>query len=139
MGSWYWLGVAAGVGAALGVLAVAVLGAATWRSLLAAVVAGAAGFGLGLLLGGWAEAAFGGGAGVLGSLAAGPTLRGTLARGGTRGGTSVLLALFAVAIAALAFVPILGYLLVLAVPVAALRARRRSPERYAGLRTLARD
>jgi hypothetical protein len=39
----------------------------------------------------------------------------------------------------LAFVPVLGYLETLALPVLAARMRRRRPERYAGLRTLARD
>jgi len=36
-------------------------------------------------------------------------------------------------------VPFLGYLEALALPALAARARRREPERYAGLRTLARD
>ena len=41
--------------------------------------------------------------------------------------------------AGLAFVPVAGYLEAVALPVLALRLRRRTPERYAGLRTLARD
>jgi hypothetical protein len=36
-------------------------------------------------------------------------------------------------------VPALGYLEAVALPALAARLRRRSPERYAGLRTLARD
>jgi hypothetical protein len=36
-------------------------------------------------------------------------------------------------------VPVLGYLEALALPVLAVRLRRRAPERYAGLRTLAKD
>jgi hypothetical protein len=40
--------------------------------------------------------------------------------------------------AVLAFVPILGYLEAVAAPVLARRAKQRSVERYAGLRTLAR-
>ena len=39
--------------------------------------------------------------------------------------------------AALAFVPVLGYLTAVALPGLAARLRRRAPERYAGLRTLA--
>jgi hypothetical protein len=39
----------------------------------------------------------------------------------------------------LAFIPLVGFLEALAVPALALRMRRREPERYAGLRTLARD
>ena len=39
----------------------------------------------------------------------------------------------------LAFVPFAGYLIAVAVPVLALRLRRTQSERYAGLRTLAKD
>jgi hypothetical protein len=42
-------------------------------------------------------------------------------------------------LAALALVPFLGYLEAVAVPALATRARHRRPERFAGLRTLARD
>ena len=45
---------------------------------------------------------------------------------------------FAALVAAgLAFVPVAGYLEALALPAFAARLRRRQPERYAGLRTLA--
>ena len=66
-------------------------------------------------------------------------MRGSLQRGGTRGGTAALVGLLALAAAALAFVPVAGYLETIALPLLALRARRRGGERYAGLRTLARD
>jgi uncharacterized membrane protein len=62
-----------------------------------------------------------------------------LRRGGTRGGTALLLTLAAAVGAALAFVPVLGYLEAAAVPILGARLRRRSPDRHAGLRTLARD
>ena len=139
MGSWYWLGVSAGVGAALGVLGVALIGPGRRRALVAIAVGVVAGLAAGLLIGGWTEAALGAAGGALGALGGEPMLRGTLERGGTRGGTAALLGGAAVVIAALAFVPVLGYLVTLAVPMGAWRARRRSPERYAGLRTLARD
>jgi hypothetical protein len=42
-------------------------------------------------------------------------------------------------LAALALVPFVGYLEAVALPALAARARRRRPERYAGLRSLARD
>ena len=45
----------------------------------------------------------------------------------------------AAGIAALAFVPVLGYLEAVLLPILAVRLRRTQPERYAGLRTLARD
>ena len=67
-----------------------------------------------------------------------PQIIGILACG-TVGGTGILIGLAGLAIAALALVPFLGYLEALALPALAARARRREPERYAGLRTLARD
>jgi hypothetical protein len=44
-----------------------------------------------------------------------------------------------VIVAALAFVPGLGYLEAVALPALGLRLRSRLPDRFAGLRTLARD
>ena len=64
---------------------------------------------------------------------------GTLDRGGTRGGTALLVGLASLVLAALALIPFVGYLEAVAVPALAARARRRRPERYAGLRSLARD
>jgi hypothetical protein len=64
-------------------------------------------------------------------------VRGALRRGGTRGGTALLVAVAAVAAAGLAFVPVVGFVEAVALPALAVRLRRRSPERYAGLRTLA--
>src|SRR5436305_1164344 len=64
---------------------------------------------------------------------------GALRRGGTRGGTALIVAGAALVAAALAWVPALGYLVALSLPVLAARLHRRAPERYAGLRTLARD
>ena len=51
----------------------------------------------------------------------------------------MLVALASLGVAALAFVPLVGYLEAVALPVLAARARRRRPGRYAGLRSLARD
>jgi hypothetical protein len=76
---------------------------------------------------------------VCGAIGSAPLVRGTLRRGGTRGGTALLLALAALVGAALAFVPVLGYLEAVAVPVLGARLRARAPERHAGLRSLARD
>ena len=45
----------------------------------------------------------------------------------------------AVIVAALAFVPIVGYVLAVALPAFGLRTQSREPDRHAGLRTLARD
>ena len=64
-------------------------------------------------------------------------VRGALRRGGTVGGLAALVAGAAIVAAGLAFVPVAGYLLALALPAVAARLLRRAPERYAGLRTLA--
>lgn len=135
MGGWYWIGVCAGLGAAAGVLAAGIAG----RALVAVALAAAAGIGIGFAVHGWADAAAGAVGGLLGALGAATVVRGALGRGGTRGGTAVLVAVTALLVAGLALVPAVGYLEALALPALAARLRRRSPERYAGLRTLARD
>jgi hypothetical protein len=77
--------------------------------------------------------------GILGALGALELVRGALGRGGTRLGTALFVLLGAVVVAALAFVPIVGYVEAVAVPALGMRLRKRSGERYAGLRTLAKD
>lgn len=139
MGSWYWIGVCAGLGVAVGVL-LAGLFAGTRIALAAALVlAAAAGVGIGLALGQWDEAIGGGVGGTLGSLGAAQLVMGTLRRGGARFGTALFVAIAAVAFAAVAWIPIAGYLEAALVPAFAARLRGRAPERYAGLRSLARD
>ena len=80
-----------------------------------------------------------GGHAVCGALGSAPLVSGTLRRGGTRGGTALLLAVAALVGAALAFVPVVGYLEALAVPALGARLRGRAPDRHAGLRSLAKD
>lgn len=140
MGSWYWIGVCAGLGVAVGVL-LAGLFAGTRMALIAVLVlaAAAAGVGIGLALGQWDEAIGGGAGGTLGALGAAQLVMGTLRRGGARFGTALFVALAAVAFAAVAWIPIAGYLEAALVPAFAARLRGRTPERYAGLRSLARD
>ena len=135
MGGWYWIGVAAGLGAALGVLGLGVL-----RDVRVALpLAVASGAALGWLLVEWGGVVAGAVGGVLGALGAIPTVRGALARGGTRAGTALLVAAAALVLAAISFVPVAGYLVALALPVLGVRLRRRQGERHAGLRILARD
>jgi hypothetical protein len=136
MGAWYWIGVSAGLGAAGGLLAAGV------AARVAVVVGTALGLGLGFVVDAWQPGGWGDvGAGILGgllaALGAAVIVRGALRRGGTRGGTAALVAGAAVVAAGLAFVPVVGYLEALALPALAARLRRRQPERYAGLRTLA--
>jgi hypothetical protein len=135
MGGWYTIGILAGLGAAFGILAAAIVP----RFVIAAVAAAVAGAAVGFFVFGWPEAIAGAVGGVLGSLGATPVVAGALRRGGTRGGTALLVGLAALVVAALAFVPVLGYLEAAALPALGRRLRRREPERHAGLRTLARD
>jgi hypothetical protein len=69
-----------------------------------------------------------------------PIVAGALRGGGTRRGVAALVVLTGFVVAALGFVPAVGYLEAVAAPLLAARARRRGgPRRYAGLRILARD
>ena len=139
MGSWYWIGVSAGLGTAIGVLLAGVL-ASTRAGLIAALVlAAGAGVLVGLALGQWDEAAGGGAGGVLGAIGSAQLVSGTLRRGGARFGTAVFIGLAAIALAVLAWIPVVGYVEAAAVPALAFRLRGRAAERYAGLRSLAKD
>jgi hypothetical protein len=139
VGGWYWIGVCVGLGVGIGVLLAGVVGAT--RALLAAALVIAAGLGLlvGFALGDTAEAIGGGAGGVLGVIGAAQVVAGTLRRGGARFGTAVLVAAAAVVVAAAAWIPAIGYVEAAVVPALGGRLRRRTPERYAGLRSLARD
>jgi hypothetical protein len=143
MGAWYWIGVCSGFGAGVGVLLAGIAGAGR-AALVAAALATAAGAAVGFGIdswqpGGWGDVAAGAAGALLGSLGAAQIVGGALRRGGTRVGTAVLVAAAALVVAALALVPVLGYLEALALPALAARLRKRAPETYAGLRTLARD
>ena len=135
MGGWYTIGIFVGLGTSVGLAATAVAG----RALVGLVVGAVVGIALGLVFGDWEEAVGGLVGAVCGALGSGPLVAGTLRRGGTRAGTSILLGLVALVGAALAFVPVVGYLEAVAVPIVGARLRRRSPDTHAGLRTLARD
>jgi hypothetical protein len=139
MGEWYWIGVAVGLGAGVGVFLAGLLGADRRQVGAAMLLGAAAGVGVGLVLDDWGEAIGGGIGGLAGALGAGELALGTLRRGGTRAGTAVLFALGALAVAALGFVPALGYLEAALLPILGIRLRRRAGERYAGLRILAKD
>jgi hypothetical protein len=135
----YWIGVSAGVAAGVGVLLAGLLNATPLGRVAGIVLAAAAGVLFGLLVDNLDEAVGGGIGGTLGALAAATIALGTLRRGGTRAGTAALFGLGGVAVAALAFVPVLGYVEALGLPALAARLRQRGGERYAGLRILARD
>jgi hypothetical protein len=135
VGDWYTIGILAGLGAAIGVAATGALRRAVAGLVVAAVVSVVIGFAFGQ----WDEAAGGAVGAVCGAVGSAPLVGGALRRGGTRGGTATLLALASLVGAALAFVPVVGYLEAAAVPLLGLRLRRRAPERHAGLRSLAKD
>jgi len=129
----------AGLGVGLGVL-LAGLFAGTRIALTAALVLAAGlGVAIGFGLGQWDEAIGGGAGGTLGALGAAQLVQGTLRRGGARFGTAVFVGLAAILLAAVAWIPIAGYLEAVVLPAFAARLRGRAPERYAGLRSLARD
>ena len=135
MGTWYTVGLFAGLGAALGLASTGVLR----RWLASAGVAVVVIVVVGLVVSHVAQAVGGGVGALCGAAGSAPLVDGTLRRGGTRGGTAALLGLAALVGAGLAFVPAVGYLEAVAVPLFGLRLRRRTPDTHAGLRTLARD
>ena len=137
MGSWYTIGLSLGVGVGAGVLAAGVLARSRAGIALAAVLGGLVGAAVGVAVGGMAEIVAGAVGGPLGAGGASPVVLGALRRGGTRAGTAVLVAAVGVVVAGLSLLPVLGYVAAVAVPVLGIRLRRRTPERYAGLRSLA--
>jgi hypothetical protein len=145
VGSWYWIGVSLGLGTSVGVLLAGAMGipvrAVLLMSVVAAALAGAAiGFGIDEWQpGGWGDVVAGAIGALVGLICGATVVAGALRRGGTRGGTGTLVGGGALVLAGAAFIPVVGYLEVFALPTLAARLRRAQPKRYAGLRTLARD
>jgi hypothetical protein len=135
VGGWYWIGVLAGLGAALGVAAAGILPRWPLAALVGAVAGAAIGFGVFH----WGEAVAGALGGIAGAFGTSPLVTGALRRGGTRLGLAVFVLLGGLVVAGLAFVPVAGYVEAVLLPAVGLRTRRRSPEQHAGLRILARD
>ena len=129
----------AGLGVAVGVLLEGLFAGTRIGLTAALVLAAGVGVAIGFALGQWDEAIGGGVGGVLGSIGAAQVVSGSMRRGGARFGVAVFVALAALVIAAVAWIPIAGYLEAAVVPALAARLRGRAPERYAGLRSLARD
>ena len=138
MTDWYTVGLFAGLGVAVGIAVVGLLGGRRIAALgpLIGAVLGAA---LGLVLADVEEAIAGGVGGALGAFGAAQVVSGALDRGGTRVATGFFVVIGALFVALLALVPVVGYVLAIAAPALGLRLRRRAGKRYAGLRTLARD
>lgn len=137
--SWWTIGIAVGFGVGLGIFFAGLTGGKRALLPLAIVAASGVAAAIGFLVWHWAQALGGVAGGLVGTVAAGGIVLGAMRRGGTRGGLAVLVSAAAVVVAALALVPVIGYLEAVGLPALAARLRRRAPERYAGLRTLARD
>jgi hypothetical protein len=135
MGDWYSIGVFAGLGVALGVASAGVFGGRR-LALVAPFLAAVIGVALGIALADAPQAAARGSAASWGvgrsSSSAAPWPADAAA-------ATALLVRRAVVVAGLAFVPIVGYVELVAVPAIGMRLRHRAGPRYAGLRTLARD
>jgi hypothetical protein len=137
---WLWrVPFCTGIGVGAGVVAAGVLAARRAGVATAALVGVAVGVLVALAVGNWDEILGGAIGGAAGGVGAGAVVQGALRRGGTRGGTAALVGAAGVGVAALALVPLVGYVEALALPALAARVRRRAGERYAGLRTLAKD
>ena len=78
---------------------------------------------LGYFVFAWPEAVAGAAGGVAGAYGTAPVVTGALRRGGTRAGLALLVRLGAIAAAAVAFVPVLGYLEAAGMPGVAARVR----------------
>lgn len=139
MGAWYTIGLLAGLGAAIGTALGGALASVRYGRVIAIVLGAALAAAVGAVVSGVPEAVAAGIGAALGAFAATQIAGGALRRGGTPAATAFLVAGAAVVVAALAFVPLVGYVEAVALPVFAGRLRRRSPETYAGLRSLARD
>ena len=139
MGDWYTIGLALGLGTAIGVLLAGLLSWTPLGRAAAVVLAGAGGAVAGVVIEDWTEIAGGAVGGLVGAAAAVIVVAGALRRGGTRGGLALIVTAVAAGLAGLAFVPAAGYLEAAVLPVLALRLRRTQAERYADLRSLARD
>ena len=143
MGLWYWIGVSTGFGAAAGVL---MSGLPFRRTLpgmdaLAALVIGGL---VGLSVsaphrGHWSDVAAGAVGGLGAYLGSSVIVAGAFRRGGTQLGLAILMFGIAFIVASIALIPAAGFVEAVALPTLALRLRRLQPERYAGLRTLAKD
>ena len=139
MGDWYTIGLALGLGTALGALFAGLLSSTPLGRVVAIVLAGVAGAVAGYLIDDWTELLAGGIGGVLGAAASVVIVSGAFRRGGTRTGLALIVGALAAGLAGLALIPGAGYLEAVALPLLAVRLRRTQADRYAGLRSLARD
>jgi hypothetical protein len=134
---WYLIGVTLGLGIAAGVLFAGILAGLSFGWITSTLGALAVGVVAGLLVHDWTGAGGGVVGALIGTFSTAVVVRGALRSGATIGGTAVILIGAAVAVALIALIPAAGYVLAVVLPVVAVRRARSEPERYAGLRTLA--
>jgi hypothetical protein len=137
VGSWYSIGLTLGLALGLGVILSGLLAVNTAGVGVSVLLGTAGGLALGLLVGDTAETVAGAIGGLLGALAAAAVVLGAMRRGATRLGVAAYVGVVGILVGLLAFVPIAGYVLAVALPVLAARMRGREAARFAGLRTLA--
>jgi hypothetical protein len=138
VGGWYTIGLCLGLGLGFGVILSGLLGVNAVGAAAAAIVGTAAGAVFGYaVLGEAPETVAGGVAGLVGALSAAVIVRGALRRGATRMGTAAYVSTVGLLVCLLALIPLVGYVVAVALPVLAARMRGRQAARYAGLRTLA--
>jgi hypothetical protein len=137
VGDWYSIGVALGIGLGLGLMLSGILSVnrvGVGVSLILGVVLGGS---LGLVVDNTEEVVSGAIGGFLGAFSAAVVVHGAMRRGATRMGVATYVGAVGVLVLLLAFVPVAGYVLAVALPLLAVRMRGRQAARYAGLRTLA--
>lgn len=137
MGSWYAIGLCLGLGLGLSVAITGILGSNVVGIGAAVVVGAVLGGAIGLLVGDTAETVAGAVGGLLGALSAAAAVTGALRRGATRFGVGAYMGAVGVLVCLLALVPLVGYVLAVALPLMAARMRGRQAARFAGLRSLA--
>jgi hypothetical protein len=137
VGSWYTIGLCLGLGLGLSVAITGILGSNLLGIGAAAVVGAVLGGAIGLLIGDTAEIVAGAVGGVLGAVSAAVVVVGALRRGATRFGVGAYVGSLGALVCLFALIPIVGYILAVALPVLAVRRRGRQAARFAGLRTLA--
>jgi hypothetical protein len=137
VGSWYTIGLCLGLGLGIAVAITGILGTNVLGVGAAAVVGAVLGGAIGLAVGETPETIAGIVGGVLGALSAAAVVVGALRRGATRFGVCAYMGALGILVCLLALVPLVGYVLAVALPVLAARMRGRQAARFAGLRTLA--
>ena len=137
MGSWYTIGLCLGLGLGLSVAITGILGTNLLGIGAAAIVGAVLGGAIGLYIGDTAETVAGAIGGVVGALSAAAVVVGALRRGATRFGVGAYVGALGAVICLCVLIPIVGYVLVVLLPVLAARMRGRQAARFAGLRTLA--